>query len=291
MSNELFDIEAYFKRIGYTGGRDVSLETLKELQTKHVMSIPFENIDAFNKKPISLEIDDLFEKIVTNKRGGYCFEMNGLFSYVLETLGFTVSNLFARVWRNGFEQSGKTHQVLLVEIDGDLWLCDVGFGGNGPLAPILIKAGMEQEHFRRSHRIAVDSTYGYVLEYKIKDGFQPVYAFTAEKCCPSDYAIANHYTSTHPSSLFAQSLVCTMPTEDGRITVFDGQLKIVANDVETVTELDGDEAIHDALQKHFGLDEQKKVRPAIEMMLEQATDAAKGNGDFSTYDDIFDSEK
>ena len=259
MSKELFDISAYFKRIGYTGGRDVSIETLKGLHTKHVMNVPFENIDVFNKKPISLDMDVLFEKIVTKKRGGYCFEMNGLFSFVLETLGFRVSNLFARVWHNGFELTGKSHQVLLVEIDDDSWLCDVGFGGNGPLSPIRLEEGMEQENFGRSHRVIVDPTYGYVLQFKIKDEFQPVYAFTEEKCYPSDYVIANHYTSTHPSCLFTQSLVCTKPTENGRITLFDSQLKIVANELETVTDLGLDEEIHEALQSYFGLSERVKT--------------------------------
>ncbi|MBK5245340.1 MAG: arylamine N-acetyltransferase [Eubacteriaceae bacterium] len=255
MSNELFDIPAYFERIGYTGDGEVSIETLKGLHTAHVMNVPFENIDGFNKKPISLDLDDLFEKIVTNKRGGYCFEMNGLFSFLLETLGFRVSNLFARVWHNGFEQSGKTHQVLLVEIDGDSWLCDVGFGGNGPLSPIRLEEGLAQEHFGRSHRIIVDPSYGYVLQYKIKDEFQPVYAFTEEKCYPSDYTIANYFTSTHSSCLFTQSLVCTKPTKDGRITLFDSQLKIVANELETVTELGLEEEIREALQSYFGLSE------------------------------------
>jgi len=255
MSNELFDIEAYLKRINYSGGRDVSIETLNGLHTQHVMNVPFENIDGFNKKPISLELDVLFEKIVTKIRGGYCFEMNGLFSFVLETLGFHVSNHFARVWKDGFEQVGKTHQVLLVEIDGDYWLSDVGFGGNGPLSPILIKEGIEQEHFGRSHRIIVDPTFGYVLEYKIKDMFQPVYAFSEEKSYPSDYVIANHYTSTHPSCLFTQSLVCTKPTADGRITLFDSKLKIVANELETVTELALDTDIQAALLRYFGLSE------------------------------------
>lgn len=255
MSNELFDITAYFRRIQYQDAADVSLETLRALHTGHVFNIPFENLDVFHKKPISLDQDDLFTKIVTNNRGGYCFEMNGLFSYVLKKLGFQVTDLFARVWKDGFAQTGKTHQVLLVAIDEQKWLCDVGFGGNGPIAPILIEAGIEQEYFGRSHRIGVDPTYGYVLEYKIKNGYEPVYAFTLEKCYHQDYVIANYYTSTHPSSFFTQVLMCTKPTEDGRITLFDGQLKIIVKKLEIVTELGSNKEIKEALYNYFGISE------------------------------------
>lgn len=255
MGNELFDITAYFNRIQYSGGTEVTLETLKNLHTGHVMNVPFENLDVLNKRPISLESDDLFKKIVTNKRGGYCFEMNGLFSLVLEKMGFRVTNLFARVWKDGFEQTGKTHKVLLVEIDDQSWLCDVGFGGNGPLSPILLDEGMEQEHFGSRHRICLDSNYGYVLEFKIKGYYEPVYAFTLEKCYPQDYVIANHYTSTHPSSFFTQVLMCTKPTEDGRITLFDDQLKIMVEELEIVIELGSNKEIMEALYTYFGINE------------------------------------
>ena len=260
MSNELFDIGAYFKRIEYSGPTDVTIETLRGLHIAQVMKVPFENLDILNQKPISLEIDDLFKKIVTNKRGGYCFEMNGLFSFVLKKLGFQVKNLLARVWKDGFESSGKTHQVMLVEIDGQNWLCDVGFGGNGPVSPILLEEGFEQEDFMRRYQITRDPIYGYILQFKIKDVFQAVYAFTLDECYPQDYTIANYYTSTHPSSFFRQALICTKPTEDGRVTLFDHQLKIAGKESETEIAFDSDEEIQEALQNHFGIHEQFKSK-------------------------------
>jgi len=253
MSNKIFDILAYLERIHCKGTTDVTLETLKVLHTGHVMNIPFENIDVLNKKPISLDINDLFEKIVTNKRGGYCFEMNGLFSFILKNLGFRVTNLLARVWNNGFELTGKTHQILLVEIDDACWLADVGFGGNGPISPILLKSGIDQEHCFRSHRIVMDPTYGYQLQFKIKGEFQPIYAFSLEKCYTQDYVIANYFSSTHPSSRFARELICTIPTTEGRITLLNNQLKIVKKEEKTEIRLASDEQIQEELQHNFGI--------------------------------------
>lgn len=253
MTEQLFNLDAYFKRIQYTGKRTVSAKTLKQLHTAHVMRIPFENLDIFHKKNISLEREDLFNKIVLNHRGGYCFEMNGLFSAVLEEMGYQVTNHLARVYRNGFENSGKTHMVLLVEVDQKTWVCDVGFGGNGLTAPILLEEGLEQEHFLRTHRIMRDDDYGYRLEFKIADQFQPIYAFTLEKCCPADYLIANHYTATYPGSFFTQLMMCAIVTEVGKITFLDGQLKITAGDNQTEEMIVGDMAIKETLKAYFGL--------------------------------------
>ena len=253
MSNKHFDLNAYFERTAYAGERDVSAETLKNLHVAHAMTVPFENIDVFYKKPISLELDDLFQKIVVNRRGGYCFEMNGLFSAVLKAMGFQVTNHLARVWNDGFENSGKTHKVLLVEADNQKWICDVGFGGNGLVAPILFEVRLEQEHYLRTHRVMPDDKYGYRLEVKTDGEFLPIYAFTQEECCPADYLIANHYTSTYPASFFTQMMMCSIATETGKITYLDGQLKIITGDTQTEETITGDEAIQAVLVKYFGI--------------------------------------
>ena len=251
--HQVFDMTAYLKRIHYDGGTAVSVETLKNLHIAHTMNVPFENLDVFEKKPISLKIDDLFKKIVIDRRGGYCFEMNGLFSFVLKNLGFSVKNLLARVWVNNSEYGGKTHQVLVAEIGNQQWLCDVGFGGNGLVAPLLLAEGVEQEQYGRSYRIAMNPAYGYVLQYRIKGEFQPVYAFSLEACYPNDYEIANYYTSTHPSSRFIKERIFTKPTETGRVTLLENRLKIITGDQETVKILVNDMELSLALWKYFGI--------------------------------------
>jgi len=253
MNNQAFDMAAYLMRIRYNGETAVSIETLKNLHIAHAMNVPFENLDVFEKKPISLEIDDLFKKIVTNRRGGYCFEMNGLFSFVLKGLGFSVKNLLARVWVNNCEYGGKTHQVNVIEIGNQQWLCDVGFGGNGLVAPLLLEDGLEQEQYGRSYRIAMNPTYGYVLEYRINGEYQPVYAFTLEACYVSDYEIANYFTSTHQASIFTKQRICTKPTETGRMTLLNNRLKVVTGEGETETLFDNEQEVRLALEKYFGV--------------------------------------
>ncbi|MDO9490994.1 arylamine N-acetyltransferase [Acetobacterium sp.] len=254
MPDKLFNLEDYFKRIHYRGGNQVSAETLKQLHLGHVMNIPFENLDVYAKKNISLELDDLFDKLVRRHRGGYCFEMNGFFAAVLEEMGFPVSSHLARVYHDGFENSGKTHRVLLVAADDQLWVCDVGFGGNSLAAPLLFEVGREQEHLGRIHRVMADPDYGYRVEFKTAAGFEPIYAFTREACCPADYLIANHFTATYPESFFRQAQMCALVTATGKITYFDGHLKITDKTALIETTITGDAAIKDALKSYFGLE-------------------------------------
>ncbi|WP_373482746.1 arylamine N-acetyltransferase [Acetobacterium sp.] len=254
MPDKLFNLDDYFKRINYTGSRQASVETLKQLHLGHVMNIPFENLDVFAKKNISLELDDLFEKMVKNHRGGYCFEMNSLFAAVLTEMGFPVTRHLARVYHGGFDNSGKTHMVLLVETDGQQWVCDVGFGGNSLAAPLLFEEGLEQEHLGRTHRLMADPVYGYRVEFKTAAGFEPIYAFTLEGSCPADYLIANFYTSAYPESFFRQAQMCALVTATGKITYFDGNLKITDGEALTETTISGDAAIKDALKSYFGVE-------------------------------------
>ncbi|MEO1816207.1 MAG: arylamine N-acetyltransferase [Acetobacterium sp.] len=254
MPDKLFNLDDYFKRIDYNGGRPVSAETLKQLHLGHVMNIPFENLDIFARKTISLDLDDLFDKLVLRRRGGYCFEMNSLFAAVLTALGFPVTRHLARVYHGGFDNSGKTHMVLLVEADGQKWVCDVGFGGNSLAAPLLFEEGREQENLGRIHRVMADPEYGYRVEFKTATGFEPIYAFTLENCCPADYLIANFYTSAYPESFFQQAQMCALVTATGKITYFDGSLKIADGETLTETIISGDAAIKDILKSYFGVE-------------------------------------
>ncbi|KPU43132.1 N-hydroxyarylamine O-acetyltransferase [Oxobacter pfennigii] len=255
MSNDTFNIQAYLERINYEGKTDVSYETLYGIHLAHTFNVPFENLDVYLRRPIPLDKESLFKKIVLNKRGGYCFEMNGLFSFVLQDLGFKVSNLLARGTRDGITYSPKTHQVLMVELDGKRYLADVGYGNDGIEAPVLMEPNLEQKHFHNTYRILEDPKVGYILQRKVDDGFRIMYAFTLEECSPMDYVMSNHYTATYPESLFIKIRLCTMPSKEGRITLTDGNLKVIKDGTITETKLSGDEKeFNELLKKYFKLD-------------------------------------
>lgn len=229
MSNQLFNVEAYLKRINYEGSVDVSYETLYGIHVAHTLNVPFENLSVYFKEPISLEKEALYEKIVENKRGGYCFEMNGLFSFVLRELGFKVTDLLARGTMDGITYSAKLHQILMVEIGDKRYIADVGFGMNGLTAPLLLDTEEDQRQFTHIYRLIQDPKHGYVLQKKEGEVYNYMFAFTLEECYPIDFVVSNHFTETFPDSFFAKMKMCTMPTKEGRISLTDKQFKVISN--------------------------------------------------------------
>ena len=211
------DRSAYFQRIRFTGPADPSMATLEELHRQHQASIPFENLDVLLGRPVRLDLESLQAKLVAGGRGGYCFEHNTLFAAVLRDLGFAVTTLEARVRPPGQNVLlGRTHGVLQVDLEGRSWLVDVGFGGDGILGPVLLPldpgarilapgdvAGQERHGAR--HRVAPEGRLR-VLQAWSGQGWQDVYAIGPDPVHPVDWAVANHYTSTHPDSVFKRTL-------------------------------------------------------------------------------------
>jgi N-hydroxyarylamine O-acetyltransferase len=245
MATEAFNLNAYLDRINYHGSTEVSFETLNGLHTAHTFNIPFENLDIyFNRAPL-LDKESLFKKLVTDKRGGYCFEMNGLFSIVLRELGFKVTDLLA---------GGRLHQVLMVELDDKKYLVDVGYGNDGIAGPLLMEEGLEQQQFTNTYRFLINPAFGYMLQRKADGEYQPMYTFNLQECSPMDYLISNHFTATFPESFFRKMKFCTMPTPEGRITLTDEHFKVVENGSVTEQKISGDAEFNGLLKKHFGLD-------------------------------------
>ena len=244
-------IKKYLERIKYEGSLEVSYETLYGIHVRHALSIPFENLDVYNRKPIFLGKEILFQKIVENGRGGYCFEMNGLLSIVLKELGFKVTDLLARACLEGEIFFAKLHHVMLVEIEDKKWLVDVGFGGEGITAPVLIEEGVEQKQFVNTYRIKTNPAFGYVLQRKVEDEYINLYAFTTEECIPVDFVVANHFTSTFPESFFLKERFCTIPTEKGRITLTQGHFKVVEGEKVAETKITDDKEFYELLKMNF----------------------------------------
>lgn len=254
MNNAKISLDGYFDRIKFQGNPDNTAETLIALHTAHTLNIPFENLDILCGREISLDIEAIYEKIVRNRRGGYCFEMNALFAQVLRQLGFEVQDLLARVFINQETVFARLHHVLLVSIDGRRYLADVGFGGNGLIAPILLEDGCISEQFADTFRLVCSDKYGYVLQFLIDGVFANSYAFTLEPQVPVvDYLAPNYFTSNFPGSLFKQKAICTRPTRQGRITLNDLELKIRSQDQTVRITAADPETFNRLISEHFGL--------------------------------------
>jgi N-hydroxyarylamine O-acetyltransferase len=251
------DLNTYFARIGYAGPREPTLEVLKAIAGAHTQSIPFENLDVLLRRPIDLEPSAIFQKLVHDHRGGYCFEQNGLLLEVLSALGFQVAPLSARVrWQRPREVTPpRTHMFLRVDVDGESWLADVGVGGLSPTTAIrLDESGRVQTTPHEARRIVRD---GSRLFHQVLLGEQwsDLYEFTMEEMPLVDREVGNWYTSSHPQSLFRNRLIVSRAAPEGvRLTLMDDEFSIRGRNGRSDTrKMNSPEELLEVLATHFGL--------------------------------------
>jgi N-hydroxyarylamine O-acetyltransferase len=211
------DVNAYLKRINYDGPRDVSSDTLRRLHLANLQNVPFENLSIHNSEPIVLDDEALFAKIVARRRGGFCYEANGLFAALLRALGFDVTMLSAEVARGDGQFSPPfDHMALLVKLD-ERWLADVGFGESF-LEPLLLDTTNEQTQGGESFRIVAEDPYRVVLGRKDSQ-WKQTYRFTLDAHGFGDYEARCRFHQTSPESHFTQNRICSRATPEGRITL------------------------------------------------------------------------
>lgn len=198
---ERLDVDAYLARVGHDGGLSPTVETLFALHRAHAATIPFENLDVLLGRGVSLAMDDVQDKLVGRRRGGYCFEHNLLFAALLERLGYRVGRLAARVRADG---SGlRTHMLLAVGAGGREWLADVGFGAT-LLEPVPLEEGTVSRQGGWAYGLARGGDGSWWLRSLDAENWADLYSFTEEPQLPADYAVYNHYTATHPDSPFVE---------------------------------------------------------------------------------------
>jgi len=207
------DVRAYLDRIGRHGPHPPTLATLRTLHLAHATSIPFENLDIQLGLPILLDADALEDKLVTRRRGGYCFEHNTLAMHALRAMGFDLVACEARVRLGATRVAPRTHMVLLVTVDGTRWLWDTGFGGDTLLEPLRLD-GRAVVQGGATYRV-VDENGLHVLQMEMDGTRTDLYAFVAESREMVDFDVANWYTSTHPHSHFVTTLTAQLRTADG----------------------------------------------------------------------------
>jgi len=250
------DLAAYFQRIGYRGRFTPSLALLSALTEAHTRSIPFENLNVLLDRPIVLNPEALFQKLVLERRGGYCFEQNGLFLEVLRELGFQVAPISARVryQRPRDFTPPRTHVFLRVELDGESWLTDVGVGGLSLTSPLRLVTDIEQTTLHEPRRIVRE---GARLFHQVRFGaaWEDVCEFTLEEMPLIDRELANWYTSAHPASHFKNRLIVARAAPEGqRLTLLNDEFTLRDRyGIPTTRRITSVPELLDVLRKQFDL--------------------------------------
>jgi len=246
------DVEAYLRRIQYDGPRDPTPEILRGLHRQHLFTVPFENLDIALGTPIQLDPGLLFEKIVVRKRGGYCYELNGLFHDLLKALGFNVNMLSAQVRRdNGAFGPDFDHMLLKVTLD-DPWIADVGFGDSF-VDPLPMMPGASK--VENGKRFGVRNENGiWELFKEDTDGHVPLYRFADVPHRLSDFTEMNRYQQTSPESGFTRRRICTRAAYGGRITLAGMQWIATQNGRREERMLQQQAELERCLREEFGIE-------------------------------------
>lgn len=244
----------YLERIGYRGPLEPTAETLRRLHLAHLLAVPFENLSIHWGEPIQLDDEALFEKVVTRRRGGFCYELNGLFTALLRALGFDVAMLSAGVGRSAGEFSPEyDHMALLVTLE-DRWLADVGFGDSFR-EPLRLDERGEQREGDLAYRVEESDDGRLILARREAGGaWKPQYRFSLEPHVYADYADRCHFHQTSPDSHFTQNRICSLATPDGRVTLSGMKLITTRSGEKQERELDEREYA-EALREIFGMQE------------------------------------
>jgi N-hydroxyarylamine O-acetyltransferase len=250
-----FNLDAYLERIGFTGPRTATIDTLEAVHALHPAAIPFENLNPLLGWPVALDLESLEAKMVTGGRGGWCFEHNTLFRHALAGLGFSVASLGARVLWNTPPDSPvgpRSHMLLLVDVNGLRYIADVGFGGNVLTAPLRLEPHASQATPHEPHRLLpLDN--GFVLEASLNNQWNAFYRFTLEPQFPADYEVSNWYLCHHPSSFFRQTLISARAMLEGRYALRNNALTIHRKDGTEKRTLADAAALRTCLETDFGL--------------------------------------
>ncbi len=248
----MVDIPAYLARLTYTGSTVPSSATLRAIHRAHLLAVPFENLDIAIGRKIVLDEEAILRKVVDQRRGGFCYELNAAFAALLRALGFQVTLLSARVSRQSGEDSPEfDHLALRVDLK-EPWLADVGFGESF-LEPLRLETGIEQTDpagkFRLSHQ-------GQRLQFEKAEPetkWKPQYSFTEQPRHLQDFASMCHYHQTSPYSHFTQNRICSRATPDGRITLSGMKLILTRNGHREEKMLSSENEWTNVLRQHFAI--------------------------------------
>jgi N-hydroxyarylamine O-acetyltransferase len=250
----LFSAEGYFDRIGWHGSLEPTLETLTALSRAHIARIPFENLDVLLGRGVRIDRASVYAKLVTARRGGYCYEHSTLFAAALEHAGFVPRLHAARVIGiRPRAEAPRTHMFLSVDMDGTTYVVDPGFGGHGPLVPVPLGEHREVRDGPDAHRM-IRRDGEWVLEADIGGVMTPLWTSTLEAESPIDFVMANHFIATWSESPFVQRLMLRVLTKDGRVSVMNRDVTIARDGTLEKSQLKDRAALRALLDREFGID-------------------------------------
>jgi len=246
------DLQAYLSRINYSGPTTPTVYTLRAIHRAHLLYVPFENLDIPLGRKIRLDEVAILRKIVEQRRGGFCYELNSAFAALLRALGFQITLLSARVARDaGGESPEFDHLTLRVDLQ-EPWLADVGFGESF-LEPLRLEFGREQLDPAGIFRLVQLGERLRLEKAEPNSRWKPQYSFALHPRSLDDFAGMCHYHQTSPESHFTQNRICSRATPDGRITLSGMKLIVTRNGLREERMLSSESEWNIALQEHFGI--------------------------------------
>lgn len=247
-----FNPELYLNRIGLSVPPDLDKTGLVQLHQAQFFSIPFENFDIQMGKSILLDPEHLFQKLVLKKRGGYCFELNGLLAMALKHFGFNVRPLLARV-HLAAEPSGRTHLLNLVELENGPWIIDAGFGAGGLRSPLPLKPGVYEHESGYSFSLEKRAPWGWMMRTLDKGLWKDSYSFDLEHVTKEDIDVGNFYTSHSPNTHFTQIRTASKPTAKGRISIRNFTFTCINGEKVETSQVEDGPGYLDFLEEHFDI--------------------------------------
>lgn len=248
-------ISQYLDKIDYRGGTEPTLEHLTAMHRQHLLHIPYENLDLLNGVPLDLDAGALFQKIIVNRRGGYCFELQGLFCYLLKSLGYPVTQYAGRFMDEPGDIQMRRHRILVVELEGKRYVCDVGVRSESPRCPLELTEGLVQTDGISEYRYEKDPFFGWVLTQKEagKD-WKPMLGFTEEVQIDADYVMPSFYCEKHPDSTFNKFMKVSIFTPDSDLTIVGNTFKVYrGGKVVERRELQTNREVVTLLKEPFGI--------------------------------------
>jgi N-hydroxyarylamine O-acetyltransferase len=252
MHADNFSLTKYLERIDFTGTPKADIETVATMMRRQLFTVPFENLDVQAGKIVSLVPEEIVEKIVDRKRGGYCYEVNGLFAMALQALGVPYQFAAARPMFYPVRRP-RTHVVVVATLGGERWLCDLGFGSYGIRAPMSLSAlDVEVAQDDDTFKLTLGADGFYLLQAKVDGQWTNQYAFDLSPQEWVDFDPANYLNSTHPDAIFVRMTVAVLMTETGRKILGGDSFKIVSHG-RTEKRTVATSELPDVLAREFGL--------------------------------------